>query len=69
MKNINYDLVKLLHMKLDSVWRLEKYYINDANVAKCHSLPALEQMLEDDKKHVKALQEEIKGRIEAGVFD
>ena len=69
MKNINYDLIKLLHMKLDSVWRLEKYYIRDANDAKCHSIPALEKMLEDDEKHVKMLQEEIKGRIEAGVFD
>ena len=69
MKNINYDLVKLLHMKLDSVWRLEKYYINDANVAKCHSLPALEKMLADDKEHIKMLQEEIKGRITANVFD
>lgn len=69
MKNINYDLVKLLHMKLDSVWRLEKYYIRDANDAKCHSVPALEKMLADDKMHVKMLQDELKGRIKADVFD
>jgi len=69
MKNINYDLIKLLHMKLDSVWRLEKYYIRDAEEAKCHSIPTLKQMLEDDKKQVKMLQDEIKGRINAGVFD
>ena len=69
MKNINYDLVKLLHMKLDSVWRLEKFYVRDAEEAKCHSTPGLKQMLEDDKKHIKMLQEELKGRIEAGVFD
>ena len=69
MKNINYDLVKLLHMKLDGVWRLEKFYIRDANEAKCHSVPALEKMLADDKRHVEMLQEEIKGRIKAGVWD
>jgi len=69
MKNINYDLIKLLHMKLDSVWRLEKFYVRDANEAKCHSVPALEKMLEDDKKHVQMLQEEIKGRIKANVWD
>ena len=56
-------------MKLDSVWRLEKFYVRDANEAKCHSVPALEKMLEDDKKHVQMLQEEIKGRIKANVWD
>lgn len=69
MKNINYDLIKLLHMKLDSVWRLEKFYIKDADEAKCHSAPALEKILKDDKEHVKMLQEEIRGRVNAGVFD
>lgn len=56
-------------MKLDGVWRLEKYYIRDAEEAKCHSIPALKQMLEDEKKQVQILQAEIKGRIDAGVFD
>jgi len=69
MKNINYDLIKLLHIKLDVVWRLEKFYIKDANEAKCHSVPALEKMLEEEKKHVKMLQDEIKGRIKADVWD
>ena len=69
MKNINYDLIKLLHCKLDSAWRLEKYYINDANEAKCHSLPSLEKILEEDKKHIEILREEIKMRMDAGVFD
>ena len=69
MKNINYDLIKMLHMKLDSVWRLEKYYINDSKEAKCHSVSALEKMVEDDRNHIKMLQEEIKMRISAGVFD
>ncbi|MEX1064274.1 MAG: hypothetical protein WD898_01675 [Candidatus Paceibacterota bacterium] len=69
MKNINYDLLKLLHSKLDNVWRLEKHYVDDAKEAKCHSVPALEQILEDEKRHVEMLREEIKMRMEAGIFD
>jgi len=69
MKNINYDLVKLLHTTLDTIWRLENYYIKDAEEAKCHSVSTLKQILEDEKKHAEMLREEIKMRIEAGVFD
>ena len=69
MKNINYDLVKLLHTTLDAIWRLENYYVKDAEEAKCHSVSALKQILEDEKKHAEMLREEIKMRIEAGVFD
>lgn len=66
MKNINYDLLKLLHTKLDTVWRLEKHYVEDAEKAKCHSLDAMKRMLEDDKKHIEMLNEEIKMRMDAG---
>ncbi len=69
MKNINYDLVKLLHSKLDGIWRLENFYIKDADIAKCHSLPALEKILDDEKKHAEMLRSEIEGRIKAGIFD
>ena len=69
MKNINYDLVKLLHTTLDTIWRLENYYVKDAEEAKCHSVSALKQILEDEKKHAEMLREEIKMRIETGVFD
>ena len=69
MKNINYDLLKLLHSKLDSAWRLEKYYVNDSKEAKCHSVGALEKILEDDKRHIDMLKEEIKMRMDAGIFD
>lgn len=68
MKNINYDLTKLLHSELDIIWRLENFYINDAKDAKCHSVSALEKILEDDKRHVKMIKEEIKMRMDAGVF-
>lgn len=69
MKNINYDLLKLLHTKLDTVWRLEKYYINDAKEAHCHSRAALEAMLEDERRHVEALRQEIMMRVKSDVFD
>lgn len=69
MKNINYDLLKLLHTKLDTVWRLEKHYIEDAEHAQCHSIDAMKQILEDDKRHIALLNEEIKMRMDAGLWN
>lgn len=69
MRNINYDLIKLLLLKLDTAWRLEKFYIKDAKEAKCHSKTALEKILEDEKRHIEMILQEIKMRIDAGVFD
>ncbi len=69
MKNINYDLVKLLHTTLDTIWRLENHYIKDASAVKCHSEPALKKILEDEKKHAEMLREEIKMRIGGNTFD
>jgi len=69
MKNINYDLLKLLHTKLDTVWRLEKHYIEDADKAQCHSIGAMKQILEEDKKQIAMLNEEIKMRMDAGEWN
>ena len=69
MKNINYDLLKLLHMSLDKIWRLEKHYINDSDEARCHSAPAMRKMLEEEKKQAETLRAEIKARMDAGKFD
>jgi len=68
MKNINYDLIKLLHIKLDEIHRLEKFYIADATEAKCHSLTLLDIMLKDAKEKRDALIKEIKMRLDAEVF-
>lgn len=68
MLNINYDLLKLLHAKLDNVWRLEKFYVRDATKAKCHSLPALKKILADEKKHVNMLRDELGMRVKKEVF-
>jgi len=69
MKNINYDLVKLLLTTLDTVRRLETHCVADAEAAKCHSLPALKNMLETERKHADMLRDEIAMRAKAGVFD
>lgn len=69
MKNVNYNLVKLLHSTLDDIWRLEKFYVEDAKKAGCHSKTALEKILENKREHARMLREEIKMRMDAGIFD
>ncbi len=69
MKNINYDLIKLLHMSLDKIWRLEKHYIKDAIKIKCHSVVSLKKMLKEEKVHAALLTKEIEMRIENNIFD
>ena len=68
MNNINYDLVKLLHTTLDTIWRLENHYLKDAEEATCHSVPALKKILAQENEHAKMISEEIKMRMNAGVF-
>lgn len=69
MKNINYDLIKTLHNKLDNIWRIENYYLKDADKAKCHSVPAWKKILKEEKKHADILKHEIELRVKANVFD
>lgn len=69
MQDINYDLVKLLHTKLETIARLERHFIQDTEDAKCHSVPALKQILEDEKRHADILAKEIGMREHAGKFN
>lgn len=69
MKNVNYNLIKLLHSTLDIIWRIEKHYLKDAEEASCHSVAALESILANEKNHAAMLKSEIKMRLDAGVFD
>lgn len=69
MQAINHDLVKLLSQTLDTIKQLEHQCIHDAEEAKCHSLPALKQILEDNKRHADMLAEEIRMRVKAEVFN
>lgn len=66
--NINYDLVTLLQNKMKTLHRLQNFYCNDAEEAKCHSFDALETIKGDEAKHIKMLSAEIKMRMEAGLF-
>lgn len=69
IKNINYDLIKLLHCKMDNAWRLEKFYCDDAKKESCKSLETLQKILDDEKQHVEMLKSKIKEKMEAGIFD
>jgi hypothetical protein len=68
VKNINFDLVKLLQSKLDNCWRLENFYCKDAEDAGGASLITLKQVLDDEKRHVEILKKEIETRIKEGLF-
>ncbi len=69
MKNINYDLVKLLEMVSHVRWNLKKHYISDAKEAKCHSQPLLEKMDKDLEKYEESLMKELQMRVDAKIFD
>lgn len=69
MKNINYDLVKLLHSTLDIVWRLENHYIKDAEKAQNPCLADLNQMLEQERQHADMLAKHIRDSCIEGKFD
>jgi hypothetical protein len=68
MQDINYDLIKLLHCKMDSVWRLKKFYCDDAQKAQCESHPVLQEILKDEERHISLLAHELKQRMLAGIF-
>ncbi len=59
MKNVNYNLLKVLHGKLDNVWRIEKHYVRDATKGckKCQTI--LKKIWSDDQKHIAALRTEL----------
>jgi len=58
MKNLHYDLVKLLHSKLDNVWRLEKHYLKDAKeCVRCRAL--FGKLLKAEKDGLEMLKKEL----------
>lgn len=59
MKNINYNVLKLLHNQLDDLWRIEKHYLKDAKGAKCGCLKILSSLRSDFKKNIEALKKEL----------
>jgi len=69
MQNVNYNLVKMLLSKMDNAWRLENYYVKDAESEDCHSLDALKEILADEKKHIELLRKEVSKRCGDSKFD
>lgn len=59
MKNYNYNLVKLLHINLDSLWRLEKFYLRDAKTGCKDCAKLLAALHKETKHHVALLTKEI----------
>jgi len=70
MKNANYNLVKLLLLKLDDTWRVEKYYASDAAQLDCRECQEmLKKILADDQKHVEMLRAELAKHIKDKKFE
>lgn len=66
MKNANYNLVKMLLAKLDSVWRIEKFYLKDTDDEGCKEV--LNRILEDDREHIELLRNEIAQHVKEKKF-
>jgi hypothetical protein len=64
MKNTNYNLLKLLHLALDNVWRIEKHYLKDAKGKCSRCLDLLEKIKTDTQKHIELLKEELSKHLE-----
>ena len=69
MKDINYDLIKLLLTKMDTVWRLKKFYCDDAKKEHCKSADVLQNILADEQRHLDQLRSIIKERCTKNIFD
>ena len=70
MRNVNYNLLKLLHGALDDQWRIERHYLKDAKKNKCKNCVALlTKMDKQFKANIGAIQAEMgrhmgkKGRL------
>jgi hypothetical protein len=59
MKNVNYNVLKLLHNQLDDLWRIEKHYLKDAKSTKCDCGRLLKTMQKDMKRNIEMLKREL----------
>lgn len=59
MKNVNYNIIKLLHNQLDDLWRIEKHYAKDAKGTKCSCGKLLKEMQTQMKKNIDDLKAEL----------
>lgn len=59
MKNVNYNVLKLLHNQLDDLWRIERHYQKDAKGCRCGCAQLLKSMRSQLKKNVESLKKEL----------
>lgn len=66
MSNCCHNILHLLNVKVDSLWRYEQY-LKDAkkeNHARCVQI--IQQLMKEDAKDVAMLREELEKKIKAG---
>jgi len=59
MKNVNYNVLKVLHTELDNLWRIEKHYLKDAKKSRCDCPKILKVIQKDAKRHIDMLRREL----------
>ena len=69
MKNHIHNLMHALARKADNAYRYEQHYKKDADGTECGCLKVMETIYEDDKKHIKMLEDELKMHYERGDVD
>lgn len=70
MQNWNYNLLKLLHGKLDDHWRIMQHYADDAKKSGCADCQKiLEEILKNDEKQIEMIKKEMEKHISEGKFD
>ncbi|MBI4993768.1 hypothetical protein HZC33_02320 [Candidatus Wolfebacteria bacterium] len=68
MTNNNYDLVKMLFAVLDDAYRIDKYYLKDAEICP-HCKEIFEKMKKDIESHSQMLQLEISRHVKENNFN
>lgn len=63
MDNHTFDLVKMLHQKMDMLARMEKYYVQDAESMGSECAKAMQGMMGDERRHVDMLTKELKSHL------
>lgn len=64
MRDVSYNLIKLLLAKLDATWRIRTHYLTDAKKMTCeHCERLLAKITRDEERHARELQKEIARHI------
>ena len=67
MKNVNYNLIKMLHNTLDDEWRIHKFYIKDAKSGCKECAKIMERICMDLERHLRMLTKELQNHAKKGL--